>query len=387
LFFLAIVPAARAQQQWIAEGKLINGTDPSIIARGVEVEILSLDVGMSIIKAGSTDSSGKFRFEGLPPNRRMMVRANYKDANYHAQLSFTAGKANTDVTVYEPTTSMAGIEVQEAFLAFQQSGEDLKLLETVTFNNKTNPPMTFVAPEGTFRTSKSPGLLEPPQMRVTAPGSSMPVVQSVLESADGTNYYTLYPLRPGETTFEVQQLLPYKDRSYRLIKKFYQNVGSLNIGVIPQDMVLSGEGLSKIQSDGEKNFSIYRTPSIKAGTEIAWEFSGGTPVPDAAEEPTGGSEIQAIPNDVGESAIMIGSLLLMGFVLVLWYAFNRSPEAAVGQADARTRTLKEQREQLLKSLAELDHRKDTESIGQDEYLKQREEGKRRLRRISLLLKE
>ena len=42
-------------------------------------------------------------------------------------------------------------------MAFQMVGDQLKSLETVTFNNKTKPPRTFMNPEGNFRFSKASG--------------------------------------------------------------------------------------------------------------------------------------------------------------------------------------------------------------------------------------
>jgi hypothetical protein len=389
LFWFIFLPAAYAQQKGVVEGRLIDRTNPSIIPGGVELEVIELSAGMSIIRVDKTDSLGRFRIEGLPEDRRLMIRADYKGANYHSQITFDdAGKAAVEIDVYEPTTSMKGIQVQGIQMVFQAEGDQLKSLETITFNNKTLPPRTFTSPEGNFRISKAPGIIEPPEIRVTAPGSSMPLVQSALESADGQSYYSLYPLRPGITTFEVQQLLPYASRSYTYVKKFYQDAGPIDIGVIPQDMVLSGKGLSKIQTDTQRNFAVYLSEPIKAGSEVVWTFTGGTPVsaPVSSESP-GDSTITTVPNAVERNSLIIGPLLLMGFILVLWYAFNCFMSASQTGKGIRLRQLREKREQLLNSVAGLDYRYETHSIGRLEFLKQREEGKRQLRRISLLLKK
>ncbi|MGD0098957.1 MAG: hypothetical protein ABSC60_01270 [Acidobacteriota bacterium] len=387
LFWLAFLPAAYSQQKGIAEGRLIDLTDPAIILRGVELEVIELGGGMSIIKSATTDASGKFRIERLPEDQKLMIRADYKGASYHGQLTFSAGKASLELGVYEPTTSMKDINVEADHMAFEVVGDQLRSLETVTFNNKTKPPRTFTSPDGNFRISKPDGIIEPPQIRVAGPGSSMPLVQSALESADGKSYYSRYPLRPGITTFEVQELLPYSKRSYTYIKHFYHDVGSIDVGVIPQDMVLSGKGLSKIQTDPQKNFSVYASTPVKAGTEVAWQFSGGTAVQETESPGTAGEpEVSQMPNAVGRNALIIGSLLLMGFILVLWYAFNRSENGGRGTADFQLRHLKDRREQLLNSMADLVHRHEAGLIGGEEFLRQREEGKRRLRRISQLLK-
>jgi hypothetical protein len=77
----------------------------------------------------------------------------------------------------------------------------------------------------------------------------------------------------------------------------------------------------------------------------------------------------------------------MGFILVLWYAFNRSLDGLQKGADLHIRKLRERREQLLTSLAEADHQYETSTIDRQDYLKQRNEGKRELHRIALFLKK
>ena len=377
-----------AQNTGVVEGRVVNGTDPSIIAGGVPVEVVALSGGMSIIRSVETNSRGEFRIEGLPVEQMLIVRAVYKDANYHTQVVFDgSGHANAEIKVFEATTSMDGIGAEEYQMVFQATGNHLQSLDTVTISNATKPEKTFMDPEGNFRFSKAPEILSLPQIRITAPGASMPVVQSVLESPDAQSYYSLYPLRPGRTTIEVFQELPYENRSYTYVKTFYYQVPSIEIGVIPMDMELSGEGLTKIRTDSGKNIAVYRTGPVDAGTKVEWTFSGGTPVPDQEAAPASESGIRSVPNAVGRNAPVIGSLILLGFILVLWYAFNRGGDTVPVAAGSQKRQMLKRREDLLNRLADLDRRNETHSIDRREYIRQREEGMRMLRRIALLLKK
>jgi hypothetical protein len=324
--WLTILPAAYPQAKGVVEGRLMNGTNPSISAQGIELDVMGLSGSMSIIRTATADSSGYFRIEGLPENQELLIRANYKGANYHSPINIPlAGKASLKIEVFEPTDSMKDIQVEGAQIAFQMMGDHLKAVETIQFNNQSKPPRTFISPKGSYRISKPPGILEPPLMRATAPGSKMPLVQSALESADGKSYYSLYPLRPGITTFEVQELLPYANRNYQYVTRFYQDISELKIGVIPQDLVVSGNGVSKIEADSQKNFAIYKSSPVKAGTELVWTFSGGTPDSEPqSSEAEGEPSVQTMPNDIERNALIFGPLLLLGFVLALWYAFNHS---------------------------------------------------------------
>ncbi len=381
--------AAYAQGQGVVDGRLVNRTNPSIVPAKVDLDVIGFGGGMSVLTSATTDADGKFHIGGLPTNSPLMIRANYKMVNYNAQFTIDpSGKGHVEVEVFEPTTSMAGIRLSSLRMACQLSGDRVQEIEEYSFNNQTAPPKSLMNPEGNFRFSKAQGILEPPRMNVAGPGAPMPLNQSPLESPDGQSYYSLFPLRPGITTFQLQQLLPYTDHTYTYRKKFYQDVDSFQLGVIPQDMAVSGGGLTNVQTDSQRNFAVYEGGPIKAGTEVVWTFSGGTPPPvPATTENPGESTVKPKPTSVGRNALIVGPLLLMGLIAVLWYAFNRSEISAPKKQNPRSKELLDRREQLLNYLADLDNKFENQALDRREYLRHREQGKRQLRRIALLLKK
>ena len=387
------VPAdaiAAAQSQGIVEGTLINGTDPLLVPADADLDVISLRNGMSIIKSGKVDSEGRFHFDGIPIDADIMIRANYQSASYLERVAFNdLGNASVEMKVYETTKSMNDIHVQAEQIAIQSIGDRLQTVETISFDNRTNPPRTFMNEEGNYRFSKPPDILEVPEVKITAPGSSMPLTQTPLESPDGQSYYSIYPLRPGITTFEVLQILPYQDKSRTFRKRFFYDIDSLDIGVIPYDLNLSGEGFNKIQVDVQKNFSIYRGGQVKAGGEVVFTLSGGTMLPDTqTSDETADSDqtiVRSYPSAIVLNATIIIPLLLMGFVLVLWYAVNYAQPGIQQNRGSNAKELKERYGRLLNLLAVLDHQYETQSMDRREYRRQREYGMRLLRRISALL--
>ena len=342
LIWLAVLAAtASAQGRGVAEGRLINRTDPAIVAGNTELEVLLLSSGMDIIKTAITDARGAFRIDNLPDSMPLMLRAVYKGANYHGMLVFDEnGKASLDLDVYETTTSMKDIRIETANMAFQIEGDHLHAVETFVVVNSSNPPRVYLNPEGNFRVSKAPGLLEPPGIRITAPGSEMPLSQSALESADGESYYSLYPLRPGGTIFEVHQTLPYTDGKYVYLKKFFQDIPEFSVGVIPLNMKLSGEGLKKTEDHAAENFSVYASGAVKAGDAVAWTFTGGTPVAamEDVEDEHGLSETSIEVRDgiVGRYALTIGSLILAAFIIALLFSPGFGRNARLPEPESRT---------------------------------------------------
>ncbi|NWG14643.1 MAG: hypothetical protein HXY20_14035 [Acidobacteria bacterium] len=386
LFLCRVI--AHAQGRGIVEGKVVNGTDPSISCSSLEVEVVRPMGGMDTLKAEKTDAAGRFRIDGLPTDSMLMVRLNYRSVTYRAMVNFDGeGRARANIEVYETTASTKGISVEGLQLAFQLSGGRLRSIESHSINNATRPPRTFVSDKGSLRFSKAPGILEFPSVSVTAPGSSMPLRESPLESPDGRSYYLLYPLRPGVTSFQIEQSFPYTAGTYAYRKKFYHDVGTFQIGVIPADMTVQGEGLARVQTDEQRNFAVYRGGPIRAGTEVLWTFAGGTPAVDSASAGTSDREsrIRPMPNRIARNALVMGPLLLMAFIGVLWYAFSRMPKESGKGQDPRARELLKRRDSLLDHIADLDHRHEMRLLEQKDYVRQREQAKRQLRRVVLLL--
>jgi hypothetical protein len=386
-------PLVLAQGTGVVDGKLVNGTDPAGIPAKLPLEVIGLGSGMSVLKSAVADASGKFLIEGLPTDAPILIRAIYRGVNYYAQTGFdSSGKAHVEILIYEPAESSQGIRVENARMAVKLGKDGLRTLESYVFVNETKPPRTYLRQDGSFRFSKAPGIVEPPRVDVEGPGSSMPVSMAPLESADGTYYYSQYPLRPGSTAFNVAQSLPYQNQKYTYRKKFYQDVTSLTIGVSPHDLVLTGQGLTKLQSDPAQNVAVYAAGPFKSGEELVWTFSGGTPVaeapaaaaapaPESAPEPS----VRPMPTMVAQNAWIIGPLLLIGLIVVLWYAQGAVMASSEEHQSHRIQDLKERREQLLDFVAALDARNEAKALDHKEYSRLREHGKRHLRRIAMLL--
>ena len=327
MWMAAVASSATAEGRGIAEGRLVNRTDLTISTGNTDLEILELSSGMETIKTARTDARGAFRIEGLPDGTPLMLRASYKGANYHGMLRFDAnGTANLELEVYEPTSSMEGIRVETANMAFQLMGDHLHAVETFVFVNNTRPPRIYINPEGSFRVSRTPGVTETPQIKITAPGAEMPLTQSALVSTDGESYYSIYPLRPGGTIFEVHHFMPYADMEYVYEKKFFQDISEFSIGVIPFDMTISGRGIEKTEEYAAENFAVYGVDAVSAGDIVTWTFTGGTPGDDNPEHDE--STIVAQDGFVGQNALTIGTMILSVFIIALYFTVIRLQRGA-----------------------------------------------------------
>ncbi len=386
-----LASALFAQGQGVVDGRIINATNPANMLAAVPVDALGLAGGMSVLKSTATDASGKFHLDGLPTNGPILIRATFGGVSYYGQTGMDGpSKAPVEIRVYEATTSMQGIMAEPPQIAAKLTVDGMRIDESYTIKNEIKPPRSMMSDDGNFRFSKAPGILQPPGLSIAGSAVSMPVSQPPLESSDGQSYYSLYPLRPGITTFNIDQLVPYQNGSYTFRKKFYQDVSSVAIGVMPRDVNLSGGGVTKTQDNEAQNYAVYSVGPIKAGTEVVWTFTGGAPLveaaaPEAAPAPIEGTGIRPMPTLVGQNALMIGPLLLISLVIILWYAHHRVLIPSADSLEARARELKARREQLLNFIISLDEQYGRQAIDGREYSRLREQAKRHLRRIAMLL--
>lgn len=385
------VSALCAQGQGVVDGRIINATDPAHAPARVPVDVIGLAGGMSVLKSAATDAAGRFHIDGLPASGPLLIRATYGGVTYYGQTGMDGStRAPIEIQVYEPTTSWQGITAEPPQIAAKLTTGGLRIDESYTFKNETKPLRSLMIAEGNFRFSKAPGISQPPDLSISGSAVSMPVNQPPLESADGQSYYSLYPLRPGNTTFNIAQLVPYQNGSYTYRKKFYRDLDSALIGVMPREMKLSGEGVAKVQEDEAQNFTVYSVGPIKAGTEVAWTFSGGapvveTPAPEAASAPADDVGIRPMSTLVGQNAMMIAPLLFASLLIVLGYAYRRSLIAPGNSQEVRLRELKTRREQLLNYIAGLDETYERQAVDGRDYARLRAQAKRHLRRIAMLL--
>jgi hypothetical protein len=176
--------------------------------------------------------------------------------------------------------------------------------------------------------------------------------------------------------------LPYESRNFTLKKKFYQDIDSLDIGVQPRDLAISGQGIKKIQSDPQEDFDVYSAPSVKSGSEMVLTFSGGTPIPEPeTAESINESTVSVMPTEVGRDTPIIGAGLLIVFSGVLFYASKRMAKKPAEALNLSNRELRQRREELLNSIAGLDQQYENKSLEQKEYMQRRELAKRELQQI------
>ncbi len=185
-------------------GTITNGTTnkPAV---GDQVILINLSSGMDVAGSTKADSAGKFSFtlkDG--PGGPHLIRAIHQGVTYHQMAP--PGVSSVDLNVYDVSTKVTGLSVTADVLRIQADGGSLQGVRLFVVSNTSTPAKTQMN-DHNFEFFLPPGAkLE--QVQARAP-NGQPIAAEAAPQAEKNRYAIAFPLRPGETQFQLEFTLPY----------------------------------------------------------------------------------------------------------------------------------------------------------------------------------
>ncbi len=276
-------------------GTVTNGTTGKPAA-GDEVTLLSLSQGMQEVGSTKTDAQGKFSMaaptdQGAPH----MVRVTHGGVNYFPQGGpLIPGATTTAVTVYDTAKKLDGISQTVEVDRFQTDGGQLQGIALFAINNASNPPRALDS-DKTFEFMLPAGVQIDSGM-AKAPGGQ-PLNMSPTETGQKGRYAFSFPLRPGETQFQVNYHMPYSGEA-SFSPKPLADVQHFVV-MTPKGMTVTAKDAQRFQSMPDNSGAdIMVATNAKAGEDLSFKLAGSGQFP--AEGP------QAAGNDGGGGGAMGG---------------------------------------------------------------------------------
>ena len=174
---------------------------------GDDVVLIRLAQGMQEAARTKTDAKGRFTLE--VPNGDSgvhLVRVTHDKANYFRPAP--PGTQSVEVEVFNAAAKVKGVGSEADVMRIQtdESGKALRIIENFFVKNESNPPLTqfsdrpfeFYLPEGAVVEGSA----------ALAPGG-MPVQATPTPLGEPNHYAFIFPIRPGETRFQITYRLPY----------------------------------------------------------------------------------------------------------------------------------------------------------------------------------
>jgi hypothetical protein len=338
LALLLLVSAAA--QAGTVSGVIHNGTNGNKPAAGVDVLLIQLQGGMSVVGNTKSDAQGHYQIDnpaiGQGP---MLIRAVYRGVFFHQPL--TPGTSTVDVTVYEPTTNPSAIQVPLRLLVFQPNGDKLMVGEEYSIQNNSNPPAAYFKQDGDFEFTIPQGA-EIDQVSTFGP-SGMPVRQGTIDKGKG-RYAIAYAFQPGQNGVRISYILPYTGNEAKIHENSTYDAQRALL-VIPPTMQIASAGFNAAGT--EQGFNVFSKDSLKTGAGFDITVSGTAPPPADASAQSGQqqpdqtngrdsgpeSTIETAPARLGnEKWILLGGLAAIFAVGVALLVRQPVPEVVAAPA-------------------------------------------------------
>jgi hypothetical protein len=325
-------------------GTATNGTTGKPAA-GDEIILINLSNGMEITAKTKADIAGKFSFKlsdgaGAGPH---LIRAIHQGVNYHQMAP--PGTNSVEVQVYDVAAKIADLSMTADVLRFEADSGQIHGKRLFAVNNTSAPAKTqmndhnfeFYLPEG--------AKIESAQAR--AP-NGQPIVAEATPQSEKNRYAIAFPLRPGETQFQVEFTLPYSGSIKIDPKPLYpaQHV----VVVIPKTMQFSAANPSQFQSmqdPGQSDTVVQVAQQTQAGQSLPFTISGTGAISETPDQTASGSAKSqgrdnrpggglGAPIDAPDPLQQYRWPILIGFALILavgaWVVMKRQPATGAARA-------------------------------------------------------
>lgn len=288
LLITAILPllASFAAAQTIT-GIAMNGTTGKPAA-GDAITLLALSQGMQELSSTKTDAQGRFSFPAPADKGPHMVRATHQGVNYFPQGGpLMPGTTTAELTVYDSAKKVDGISQTVEVDRLQSDGKQLQGIVLYAIANQSQPPRTVADDKGTFQLVLPEGAeLESAQAK--GPGGQ-PIAVEAAATSPKNHYAISYPLRPGETQFQIAYHMPYSGEA-SFSPKPSTDVQHFVV-MLPKGMTFAAKNPQQFQTMPDKSGSIVMVATnVKPGQDLSFRVGGAGVFQEEGQTAQGGGD-------------------------------------------------------------------------------------------------
>ncbi len=252
-----------------AQAKTITGTvtdkTTNKPAAGDKVVLVGFGQAMQDMASTTTDARGRYSID-VPDDAMHLIRVEHQKAQYFEPVP--PGTTTVNVDVYDVSAKLEGVSTEADVMRVEAGPQGLHVIQNYFVKNASNPPRTQ------FSTAAYEIYL-PPDAKIEAsaamgPGG-MPVSSSPMPQGDKGHYAFVFPVRPGETRFQLSYTLPYNG-SYKFTPRVALPTDNLAV-MLPKSMSFNGNPAFQ-PADVEDNAQTYLAKNVQPSQDLAFTVSG-----------------------------------------------------------------------------------------------------------------
>ena len=258
-------------------GTVINKTTDKPSA-GDDVILLKLAQGMQEVARTKTDARGQFKLS--TPNDAnpgsgeqasgigFLIRVNHRNVNYHRPAP--PGTTSVEIAVYDAAEKLEGISQSVDIMRMEADATNLRVIEMFAVTNGSKPPRTLMSPKSFELVLPQGAQID--QALAAGPGG-MPINTSPTPTGEKNHYAFLFPLRPGETRFQVSYSLPYSGK-VSIQPVLVRPTENFAVSAPKTMQITPGEG-SKLAPKGEDaGMTVFVAQNARPGEALEFTVSG-----------------------------------------------------------------------------------------------------------------
>jgi hypothetical protein len=311
-FLLAIAPIFAA-----VDGVIVNGTTGQPQPNTLVMLIQPTQAGMQTLGTTKTDAQGKFSFDNNDAQGPRMIQAIFQGVQYNKMVPPGMPSTGVQVPVFASTNKAGTAKVTQHFIVLQPGEKEMTVSEgllyvgdsTLTYYDPVNGSVRFyVPPEAQGLTSVT-----------VNPAGGMPIPRPALKTKEPNVYKVDYPVRPGETRFDVNYTVPTVSPMVFTDKEIHPEASS-NL-VVPNGVTAKSDDLELAGQEPKTQASIYRIK--KASFKVEVDGVGILQAPAQSEgsgDDSGQPQVQEVKPRIYESMYwilgMAFAILGLGSVLL-----------------------------------------------------------------------
>ena len=275
MLFGALLLASIAAAAQNITGTVTNGTTGKPAA-GEEVSLLSLSQGMQEIGSTRTDAQGHFSFPAPKDQAPHMVRVTHEGVGYFPQSGpLMPGTTTAELTIFDSAKKIDALSQTVEVDRLQSDGKQLQGIALYAVTNRSQPPRTLADEKGTFEIVLPDGA-DIDSAEAKGPGGQ-PIATEAQPGSPKGHFFLTYPLRPGETQFQVAFHMPYSGEA-SISPKVLRDVQHFVV-MVPKGMTFTAKSANSFTAMTDPQMADPRTTvmvatDVKPGEDLSYRVSG-----------------------------------------------------------------------------------------------------------------
>ena len=310
LVLLAVTPIFAA-----VDGTIVNGTTGKPEPDTVVMLIQPTQSGMQTLGTTKSDAQGKFSFDNNDASGPRLIQAIFQGVQYNKMVPPGMPSSGVEIPVFASSNKAGTAKETQHFIVLQPGEKEMTVSEGLLYVG--DPNVTYYDPvKGSVRFYVPPEAKGPISVTVN-PAGGMPIPRPALKTEVPNIYKIDYPVRPGETRFDLNYTVPTTSPMIFTDQLLHADAAS-NL-VVPAGVTAKSDDLELAGTEPKTQASIYRIKSASFKVEV--DGTGALqPQSEGSGDDNGQPQVQEVKPRIYESMYwilgMAFAILGLGSVLL-----------------------------------------------------------------------